>query len=302
MSRLYRVEIDIEKATEFLYLHKSLPKVAKLMNLDNLTLRLRFRDNGIDIKRRKYTLNENYFSEIDTKDKAYFLGLLYADGCNTRSGVSINLESSDGYIIEKFLQKIESNMPVKLVTFNKLNYKPQNSIQLCSSILSKDLIKLGCMPKKSLILKFPTEEQVPKHLIHHFIRGYFDGDGSIYRVSTSRLTFNIVGTLSFINSIKSILEINCELNDVKPYKNDNVYSLSYGGNVQCKRIYDWLYQDCEDLFLTRKKFIFEDINYQPAVYGITKKCTFNGCVLLQKCKGYCDKHYQKSRYKSSKHI
>jgi len=43
--------------------------------------------------------------------------------------------------------------------------------------MKDDLIALGCIPRKSLLLKFPTSNQVPEHLIRHFIRGYFDGDG-----------------------------------------------------------------------------------------------------------------------------
>ena len=42
-----------------------------------------------------------------------------------------------------------------------------------------DLIKQGCIPNKSLVLTFPNKHQVPENLINHFIRGYFDGDGSI---------------------------------------------------------------------------------------------------------------------------
>lgn len=41
-----------------------------------------------------------------------------------------------------------------------------------------DLSKHGCVPNKSLILKFPTT--LPNELVNDFIRGYFDGDGSVY--------------------------------------------------------------------------------------------------------------------------
>ena len=52
-------------------------------------------------------------------------------------------------------------------------------ILLTSEKTVNDLIDKGCFRNKTKILKFPTEDQVPKHLIHHFIRGYIDGDGSI---------------------------------------------------------------------------------------------------------------------------
>src|SRR6185436_15958506 len=52
----------------------------------------------------KYSLNENYFNTVDTEDKAYFLGLFYADGYNRRKDgyCGIQLQSDDSYILEKF--------------------------------------------------------------------------------------------------------------------------------------------------------------------------------------------------------
>ena len=67
-----------------------------------------------------------------------------------------------------------------------------------------DLKKLGCVENKSLILTFPSKEQVPEEFIYHFIRGYFDGDGSICKKEKSNCTnysINIVGTESFIKSL-----------------------------------------------------------------------------------------------------
>ena len=61
-----------------------------------------------------------------------------------------------------------------------LNKGKYYQLSLRSKIICEDLKKLGCLQKKSKILVFPTESQVPKNLIHHFIRGYFDGDGSVW--------------------------------------------------------------------------------------------------------------------------
>lgn len=296
----HRVDIDIDLAKRLLLEYGSLPKVARIMNLNLLTLRLRLRKNGIDVKKRKYTLNEEYFEKIDNPNKAYFLGLLYADGnvFMPEGRVSINIEQSDGYILQSLLNDVGSNMSIKLRTFNKPNHRPQNNISLSSKKLSEQLIKLGCVPRKSLILKFPTEEQVPSHLIRHFVRGYFDGDGSVYMVKGKykRLVFNLVGTIDMMNGFKKLMEKELNLGYRKIYKNGNVYSLSYGGNLQCKRIYEWLYKDCEDLYLKRKKERFEDPNYQPAIYNITKKCLFDGCNNLRDCCGVCNRHYQFVRY------
>ena len=63
-----------------------------------------------------------------------------------------------------------------------------------------DLKKLGCVEKKSSILTFPTSQQVPNNLIYHFIRGYFDGDGSIC-ITDKNYHISFVGTENFIKEL-----------------------------------------------------------------------------------------------------
>jgi len=132
---------------------------------------------------RKYSLNDNYFDVIDTEEKAYFLGLLYADGCNlfdkNNNVTTISLQEKDVKILERFNYEIKSDRPLEFMYKNNDNHQNQYRLTMCSEQISTNLSLLGCTPRKSLTLKFPTEEQVPNHLIQHFIRGYFDGDGCI---------------------------------------------------------------------------------------------------------------------------
>ena len=70
------------------------------------------------------------------------------------------------------------------------------------------LYKLGCVPNKSLILKFPKLSIFlnPKDLVKHFVRGYIDGDGCISYVKTNPKDINsnyspsvsILGTKDFL--------------------------------------------------------------------------------------------------------
>lgn len=286
------VNIDIEKAKIVYNKTKDLFKTASILGVNVTTLRRQFILNNVKIYNRKYTLNENYFEKIDSPEKAYFLGFLYADGCNTRSGLSISLNIEDGYIIERFKRSIGTDRPISTVTFKKENHKPQNSLQITSKKISKDLTNLGCVPAKSLILKFPTEKQVPNHLIHHFIRGYFDGDGCIYLVPKKRLVFNVVGSFDVVFGIKTILEKECNLTNVKILAKGNVSSVSYGSNSQIDNIYNYLYKDCDDLYLTRKKEKFEKDKIYPRVLKKTLECSLENCTNLQEAKDLCSKHYQ----------
>lgn len=89
--------------------------------------------------------------------------------------------------------------------FKKIdNEEKAYRIAIYSKELAMDLIKLGCFQNKSLILKFPTEQQVPKHLIHHFMRGYFDGDGCVTS-GQGQLRFSVIGTKLFLEKYEDHL-------------------------------------------------------------------------------------------------
>ena len=73
--------------------------------------------------RRKYSLNENYFDDINTPNKAYILGLMYADGCNfpPKSTSNISLQESDKELLEKIKIEIESTQPLKFIDQSNRN-------------------------------------------------------------------------------------------------------------------------------------------------------------------------------------
>ncbi len=225
---------------------------------------------------KKYNFNENFFEKIDTEEKAYFLGFLYADGnVSQQNHIIIQLHNKDEDIIYKFLKAINSNHSPKLIL-------PRNHIRvgLCSKKVSNDLIKLGCFKAKSKILEFPKQEQVPEYLINHFIRGYFDGDGSIWEGKRKKswvkdkyskkgfreriihnTKFNITGTEDIILKIESILLKN---NVIKKFginrskKIENCIQLEHSGRIQILKFYNYLYNNCT-IFLQRKKIKFEKI-------------------------------------------
>ncbi len=120
-----------------------------------------------------------------------------------------------------------------------------------------DLIKNGCIPRKSLILEWPTENQVPENLISHFVRGFFDGDGSISYQITGRhknpqFVVLFCGTKHFCDNLNQLLQKKLNFLNRKLYKHKKMFQLSFNGNEQIKNFYNYLYKDAE-LFLKRKK-------------------------------------------------
>lgn len=207
-------------------------------------------DSNRTTRSNKY--DKNIFKMIDTEEKAYWLGFLYADGyVDINKGIELTLKADDLEHIEKFKAFMKSN--------HKISYRKNvNAYRICitSQELAQDLTNLGCYQAKSLTLKFPTKEQVPEHLIHHFMRGYFDGDGCIC-MNKKQLIFSVLGTKEFLDKYEKII-LNV-LNKNKPNKRHNdgkAYNIRYGGNKQCEKIFDFLYKDAT-IYLKRKydKFI-----------------------------------------------
>lgn len=205
-----------------------------------------------EAKAKKYQLNELFFENIDTEEKAYFLGLLFADGYNNEKGrVILTLQERDVDIIKKFNIVINSNRPLKLIKKKKDHH--QNMYQLCiiNKNFSLNLSKVGCTNNKSLTLKFPKIEQIS--LLRHFIRGYFDGDGCFYQ---NKKTYSCRASMcvslcfgeSFIEIIKNILNIKFRLYHRKNNKIKEVY---INGKKQVKIFLDWIYSN-SNVYLNRK--------------------------------------------------
>lgn len=120
------------------------------------------------------------------------------------------------------------------------------------------VISHGCFPNKSLILDFP--KTVPGKLIRHFLRGYSDGDGTIYKnhfknKRTVNTIWKIISTKQFCQTVVSILkeqlDVNCSQSLSRPKTNQTTTILSVGGNIQVRKVLDWLYQD-STIYLPRK--------------------------------------------------
>ena len=219
---------------------------------------------------RKYKLNEHFFRERLTEKSAYWLGYLMADGSilMDRRGSKykrnkIVLVSKDKEQIEKFREDIQSNYPIKyeapkLICFpNKPTYLSNGAwrINIYSSTMTKDLIKHGITPRKSLTATFP---KLPDKDIRHFIRGYFDGDGSIWE-GTKGWMIGFYGTKPLLLSIRKWLKQKLFISNGCLAKHATIYRLYYGGNILTKRILDFLYSGAT-VWMNRKHKRYEMIS------------------------------------------
>jgi hypothetical protein len=204
----------------------------------------------------KYSYNKKFFECIDSEEKAYWLGFLYADGCINERAKSSNLEitlcEQDKEHLYKLRQAIQGDMPIKL-KHTKLNGKVFNSYRLtvCSTELCEDLSKLGCVANKSLILQFPNF--LEENLYKHFIRGYLDGDGCI----STRCRVSICGTYDFLYDMQEhfIDKLQVTKVSILSDKRRKHYQYERVGKNSLK-ILEYLYTDAK---------VYLDIKYNKAI-------------------------------------
>lgn len=244
---------------------KSTVKLSKEYGFSTTTIKKYLNLNDIDTSRnQKYYADHNpidCFENIDTEAKAYWLGFILADGCIYKNQLIISIQEEDGYLLED-LSKLLGVESIKLRLIKKINerYKNQLSLNISNSKLIADLAKYGIISNKSHKSYFPD---IPEELYSHFIRGVFDGDGSISRPKKAAYhTFNICGNNLLIEKIQEILIKNCKLNKTKlsiPKKEHaNIKVVIYSGNRQCLKIKEFIYKNAT-IYMKRKKDKFDSI-------------------------------------------
>lgn len=220
----------------------------------------------------KYYVNIDYFSEINNEWKAYWLGFLYADGCNDVSNncIRLKLQKKDELQIIKFKNSLQSDANLKTINSKShfLNGREvrggeQVEINICGQKLSEDLSKLGCIKNKTYLLQFPTNKIVPDYLMKHFIRGYFDGDGWISVNIDGKIIYaGFVGIRGFIEPLKDYLvnKLNIENVAVKTRKSreTKAVEISWSSILDCEKLFNYLYNDC-NIYLERKFSKFNNV-------------------------------------------
>lgn len=206
------------------------------------------------------------FEKIDTEIKAYFLGYICADGCVTKrerqSVIQFSCSIKDCDYLRLLRDSISPDSKLSVLTHNStFGIQQLCRFDVCNSKAANQLIDLGVVPNKSLILKMP---EIPKIMHRHFWRGYFDGDGSVSISKTRKppVYCQLVGTYEMMSSLQAIFKNihsnNCSVKKHSQTKN-NTYTLRYSGYVAMSFL-DWIYADAT-IYLPRKFQLYYDYVY-----------------------------------------
>lgn len=204
--------------------------------------------------------NERYFEDIRSQYQAYWLGFMFADGCIIRRkydyssnivALRVGLSIQDRQLLDAFLIDIQSSPRIAICNNGKEARVSLNSVRMVN-----DLESLGCVERKSL--KLTGIPDIPAGLVRHFVRGYFDGDGSV-SVQNKTLRINMLGTFEFLSDIRKTLLMNgVSFTEPKVQGKTNCFVLAGNGNKKAQLFYNYIYTGAER-FLLRKKETFDAV-------------------------------------------
>ena len=215
---------------------------AILLKANRLGLKKEKRDNS---NMGKYSVNKDYFKEIDTHNKAYFLGWAVTDGNIVRNKNNnqyrIRLQSNDVDILEKFLKDTESTTQIY-----EREYGKYSEVNICDREFVENLEQYGFTNCKTYSIEFPN---IKEEFVLDFIKGCFDGDGSyVCTDKTKRISF-VREKKNFIEQLNKTLHKYGVSNLL--YQKDNYYVIEINSKKSIKKFIEYMLQT-ESYFLDRK--------------------------------------------------
>ncbi len=227
--------------------------IAQILNRSTNSIRNKRIRLGINKKFSTiYSVNSDFFKYWNNQ-MAYILGYIFADGSIRirKSGMELSIKSKDYEILEAMNIKMKSTYLIsRESTETGLIFR----LSIYKSGVVKDLIKLGVLPRKSLIMTFPN---IPKKYLFHFIRGYFDGDGHVRIIRNSLEISFTSGSKSFLEELKCKLEGLGIKSSIWSPSQYSFYVLRISSENREYFVKN-LYNNNAKLYLQRKKVVFDE--------------------------------------------
>lgn len=231
-------------------------EIGVALNLNEQTVRKLIKDMGLlkDTKPYQKLIDHNWLDNIDSEEKAYFLGLLAADGWIFGNSLCIGLQQKDQNLLDNLQQRIVPFIPLAHYKAGKMNVDNNVRLVITSKKWRERCEELLIGQRKSLTMP-DMVKNIPQNVRHHFVRGYFDGDGTVGVYLNKRLNkkfsrVQFLGTKEFLTGIHKSIGLPVGTIHLNP--KEKIHRLSYSGKQRLFEIRDYLYKDAT-IFLSRKK-------------------------------------------------
>jgi len=240
----------------------SAPEIAKFYNVSYSTIYRRMEEWGIKVRaltdahlygnKRYYVVNEDFFSTW-TAESAWVFGWFLSDGYLRDRTFGFKLARKDREVLEKIKKALDSKHPIKDCEDYVKNYQKwykKSTVYFNSKRLVEALKNISYL-------------DIPHGLFYHFVRGLFEGDGSVYwhnwkkrsGVATNFI-FNDKNLLDYTYSLLKRFSIVKGGNMGRPSKYYWQLSFAVYDSIA---LYTYMYPKCNDLYLARKKTKFENL-------------------------------------------
>jgi len=258
-----RIDIDDNLVIERYNQLKNLKKVAQSFGVSLRPILRILKKNNVELTNRRYNVNHSFFEVIDTEEKAYWLGFLYADGCvrktKTGSQLVLKLSIKDEQHLEMFRSDIESEHKIMYHENKTVSKKGTPSIskncliRINSNKIIEDLINKGCTPRKTFTIDIPN---IDKKFYKDFIRGYYDGDGNFFYSEKTKMSVVTIVCASpnFRNFLIDVMSIIPNIGII--HENKDKYTIKIVNVLGIINFLDYIYDDSK-IYLTRKKEYYE---------------------------------------------
>lgn len=187
------------------------------------------------------------FENIDTPEKAYWLGFITADGClnETNNRVSIDIGGEDKEHLIHFINFIQGDIKLLKTTVHPQTKNELCHVSLCGKENYNNLTRLGLCPKKS-----GKEKYIHTHFDRDYIRGLIDGDGCI-RSNLSGI--ELVGSYDLLYEVQQKFKTELGINPHKIMTHGVIYKIAYCSKKDIYTIINWLYKDASVSLLRKQK-------------------------------------------------
>lgn len=190
------------------------------------------------------------FKNIDSKEKAYWLGFIYADGHVSKNTVSFGLSIIDKEHLYKFSKFIGEKLPVVEYIDNKFGTK-MCKLTLGSKVIARDLLKYTKYTNKTYNMIFPNMND---EFLPGFILGYFDGDGCVYKKTNKRNAIEFTthsNNINFLENMEDKLLNNFKIVSYISNGKDETLRLRIHSRDSIDNFYK--FYEIQETFLERKK-------------------------------------------------
>lgn len=197
---------------------------------------------------RKHFFNQDLL-KTETKETSWFLGWCASDGYVSEKKKYVKVEICDKEILENFARIFDYKEEIKVLKprAGRNNRKQSYQLQLCSKILTEDIVRLGIKQKKSKTIEMPI---ISDEFFNHFLRGLIEGDGSIWYQKRCLKSLYIClnsASLLFLEQLSDRINLKSNIRRMKP----GLYRLNYCGE-SARELASRIYQDSEGIRLERK--------------------------------------------------